>query len=111
MKVCIINQGLRHEKRYQIMQRDSYGFTHVFPGKLFTLEEAQAECQKRGFEVVAVGDIWQCSKTNEQYERMLKAYAEYTKEWSDTHRGAEYEGMSPASFEEWSENEWLEIDE
>lgn len=62
MKVCIIDRELSHEKRYQIMQRDPFGFTHVFPGKLFTLEEAQAECGKRGYEVIAIGDIWQCSE-------------------------------------------------
>lgn len=59
-KVCIIDRELQGEKRYQIMRRDRYGFTHVFPGKLFTLEEAQAECEKYGFEVIAIGDIWQC---------------------------------------------------
>ena len=62
MKVCIIDQRFNHEKRYQIMRRDPYGFTHVFPGKLFTLEEAKAECEKQGYEVIAIGDIWQCSE-------------------------------------------------
>ena len=60
MEVCIIDRELQGENRYQIMRRDTYGFTHVFPGKLFTLEEAQAECEKNGFEVIAIGDIWQC---------------------------------------------------
>ena len=59
-KVCIIDRCLCIEQHYQIMRRDRYGFSHVFPGKLFTLEEAQAECKKQGFEVVAIGDIWQC---------------------------------------------------
>lgn len=59
-KVCIIDRELQVENRYQIMRRDAYGFTHVFPGKLFTLEEAQAQCEKNGFEVIAIGDIWQC---------------------------------------------------
>lgn len=61
-KVCIIDQQLKGDKHYQIMRRDRYGFAHVFPGKLFTLEEAQAECEKNGFEVIAIGDIWQCCK-------------------------------------------------
>ena len=45
-KVCIMDQQLKGDKHYQIMRRDRYGFAHVFPGKLFTLEEAQAECEK-----------------------------------------------------------------
>ena len=62
MKVCIIDRELKTEKRYQIMKRVPYGFAHVYAGKLFTLEEAQAECEKQGFEVIATGDVWQCSE-------------------------------------------------
>ena len=38
------------------------GYYHVFPGVLFTLDEARNECRERGFNVVAVGDIWQCAE-------------------------------------------------
>ena len=57
MEVCIIDIG---RYGYQIMTRARYGFNHVFPGKLFTMEEAIEVCNTNGFTIVAVGDIWQC---------------------------------------------------
>ena len=60
MDVCIVHTIERKERGWQIMRRISYGFNHVFPGVLFTLDEARNVCRERGFNVVAVGDIWQC---------------------------------------------------
>lgn len=47
---------------YQIMGRQYAGFWHIFPGQLFTLEEAKAKCEEIGATVVAVGDEWECLK-------------------------------------------------
>ena len=47
---------------YQIMGRLDVGFWHIFPGQLFTLEEAKAKCEEIGATVVAVGDEWECLK-------------------------------------------------
>lgn len=62
MEVCIIDQEFRHPQRYQIMVRARHGFYHVFPGQLFTLEGAQEVCKQNGYEVVAIGNNWQCLK-------------------------------------------------
>ena len=60
MQVYIINQELRHAKRYQIMTKCGTGFNHVFPGKLFTLEEAEHICDQNGYTVIMTGNMWQC---------------------------------------------------
>lgn len=60
MNVCIIKQT-HHEKGYQIMIEDRFGFNHVYPGKLFTLEEAKQICKENNFNIAAIGDIWQCT--------------------------------------------------
>ena len=60
MDVCIVHTIERKERGWQVMKRISYGFNHVFPGVLFTLDEAWNVCRERGFNVVAVGDLWQC---------------------------------------------------
>ena len=60
MDVCIVHTIERKERGWQVMKRISYGFNHVFPGVLFTLDEARNVCRERGFNVVAVGDLWQC---------------------------------------------------
>ena len=41
MNVVIINRELNRDKQYQIMQQSSYGFDHVIPGNLFTLDQAK----------------------------------------------------------------------
>jgi hypothetical protein len=61
MNVSIIKQSFNHGKCYQIMVEVTHGFNHVFPGKLFTLEEAKTICSANGFTVVSIGDIWQCA--------------------------------------------------
>ena len=60
MKVCIIDTERPHEKRYQIMAMDSYGFNHIYPGKMFYLEQAKEICKINNFKVIAVGNMWQC---------------------------------------------------
>ena len=62
MDVCVINQELRRPKTYQVMVRVRCGFNHVCPGKLFTLEEAEEYCRDNGYNVVAVGTLWECLK-------------------------------------------------
>lgn len=52
----------RPSGEYQIMGRQYAGFWHIFPGQLFTLEEAKAKCEEIGATVVAVGDEWECLK-------------------------------------------------
>lgn len=47
---------------YQIMGRQYAGYWHIFPGQLFTLEDAKAKCEEIGATVVAVGDEWECLK-------------------------------------------------
>ena len=51
MEVCIVNTvgRLKNGKGWQIMRRAGSGYNHVFPGVLYTMEEA-----------VNVGDFWQC---------------------------------------------------
>lgn len=62
MKVCIINTERTHGKRYQIMSRDDYGFTHIYPGKLFDLEQAIDICNKNNFNILNIGTMWECLK-------------------------------------------------
>ena len=60
MNVSIIKQT-HHEKGYQIMIEKANCFYHVYPGKLFTLEEAKQICSTNNYNVVSIGDIWQCA--------------------------------------------------
>lgn len=62
MNVCIVDQNLRREARFQIMINRNDTFYHVFPGKLFTLEAAKQICNDNGYNIIAIGDIWQCLK-------------------------------------------------
>ena len=62
MQVVIIDRELNRDKKYQIMTNDGYGYNHVFPGKLFTLERAKTICNENNFEVVKIGNIWECLK-------------------------------------------------
>lgn len=62
MDVVIINRELNRDKQYQIMQQNSYGFDHVIPGNLFTLEQAKAICKENNYNIVAIGTIWECIK-------------------------------------------------
>lgn len=48
----------RFEKRFQIMERQSSGLFHIFPGKLWNLEEAVKICQKNNWKILAIGDFW-----------------------------------------------------
>lgn len=60
MNVSIINQEFNHPKRYQIMMADGFGFRHVFPGKLFTLEQAQTICKENNFTIDKIGTFYKC---------------------------------------------------
>lgn len=62
MKVVIINRELNRDKQYQIMYQSGCGFNHVYPGNLFTLNEATTLCKENNLEVTAIGTIWQCIK-------------------------------------------------
>ena len=35
-------------------------FEHVYPGKLFTLNDAINICGKNNYEIKAIGTMWQC---------------------------------------------------
>lgn len=61
MNVFIINTERNHEKRYQIMTAAQHGFNHVYPGKLFTLNQAIKIAGENNFNIAAIGNIWQCS--------------------------------------------------
>jgi hypothetical protein len=61
MQVFIIDQGFNHSKRFQIMTQKAGCFYHVYPGKLFTLEGAKAQCSANGYTVEKIGSIWQCA--------------------------------------------------
>lgn len=58
--VYIINQELHQEKQYQIMIKHGNDFCHVYPGKLFTLSEAEQVCKNNNFNVIKTGSIWAC---------------------------------------------------
>ena len=60
MNVFIINQELNHKKQYQIMTAAGSGFYHVFPGKLFTLDQAKTICKENNFNIIKTGTIYQC---------------------------------------------------
>lgn len=62
MDVCIVHMIEHKNRGWQIMRRTWCGFYHVFPGVLFTIDEARNECRERGFNVIAVGDMWQCAE-------------------------------------------------
>ena len=62
MEVCIINtvERFRNSKGWQIMKRSGSGYYHVFPGKMFTLDDAKKECAKNDFVIIAIGNFWKC---------------------------------------------------
>lgn len=62
MEVCIVNnvERLKNGKGWQIMNRCGSGYDHVFPGKMFTLDDAKKECAKNNFTIIAIGDYWEC---------------------------------------------------
>ena len=60
MDVCIVHTIEWLDKGYQIMRRANSGFYHVRPSVLFTLDEAKAECEKCNYNVIAVGNMWEC---------------------------------------------------
>lgn len=62
MNVCIVEQGLRKEARFQIMINRNDTFYHVYPGKLYTMEAAKEICKNNGYNIIAIGDIWHCVK-------------------------------------------------
>ena len=60
MNVCIIDTG-QHEKHYQLMYPAVCGFNHIYPGKLFTLDEAQQLCTSNGYTILKIGTLYQCA--------------------------------------------------
>ena len=60
MKNCIINTERNNEKRYQIMRNSGALFEHLYPGQLFTLEQAKEICKQNDIEVHAIGTMWEC---------------------------------------------------
>lgn len=61
MEACIVNMvsQLKNGRGWQIMERAGSGYSHMFPGELYTREEAVNICNNKGFQVVAIGDFWQ----------------------------------------------------
>ena len=62
MNVVIIDRELNRERKYQIMIPVLNGFNHVYPGKLFTLEQAKQICNTNNYNIIAIGNTWQCLK-------------------------------------------------
>ena len=60
MQVCIINTERNHQKRYQIMVNTGTLFEHIYPGKLFTLNDAIKICGENNYEIKAIGTMWHC---------------------------------------------------
>ena len=60
MNVYIINTGRQNDNRYQIMTGGNGMFCHLYPGKLFTLEQATAICRENNYNVIKVGSMWEC---------------------------------------------------
>jgi hypothetical protein len=61
MNVYIINTKINHIKRYQIMTATQTGFNHVYPGKMFSLNDAIKLCGENDWTINAIGDIWHCT--------------------------------------------------
>lgn len=64
MQVCVVNTvtHLKNGRGWQVMRRVGSGYNHIFPGILYTLEEAVDVCNGNNYQIVAVGDFWQCLK-------------------------------------------------
>ena len=60
MQVFIIDQQFNHLKRFQIMTKQNNTLFHVFPGQLFTLEQAKTICKENNFTIIKIGTIYQC---------------------------------------------------
>ena len=58
MDVCIVHTIERKERGWQVMKRISYGFNHVFPGVLFTLDEARRQGNVVLWEEEKPGEWW-----------------------------------------------------
>lgn len=61
MRVCIVNTvaRLKNGRGWQVMRRVSCGLAHV-EHELVTLEEAITYCNENNYQIIAVGDFWQC---------------------------------------------------
>ena len=60
MRVCIVDTERSRPRQYQIMVNTGTLFEHVFPGKLFTLNEAIKICEQNSYEIQAIGSMWHC---------------------------------------------------
>ena len=60
MQVCIIDTERNRPERYQVMENVGTAFLHLCPGKLFTLADAENYCREKGYQVKAIGTMWQC---------------------------------------------------
>ena len=60
MQVCIVNTERNHQRRYQIMVNNGTLFEHLYPSKLFSLEDAKSICKQNNYEIKAIGTMWQC---------------------------------------------------
>ena len=67
--VCIIERRNFRPRaaRYQVMYPVACSYNHVWPGHLFTLEDAQAFCREHDLEILATGDEWELA-TGDEWE-------------------------------------------
>lgn len=60
MNVFIIDTERQNSNRYQIMSGGNGMFEHLYPAKLFTLEQATTICKENNYHIVKIGTMWQC---------------------------------------------------
>ena len=56
----LTNYRGRKDRRYLLMQRTASrnGLVHITPGKLYTLQAAEAVAKENGWKIVAIGDFY-----------------------------------------------------
>lgn len=60
MDIYIIDTERQNDNKYQIMQGSNGMFFHLFPGKLFTLEQAKNICKENNYNILKIGTMWEC---------------------------------------------------
>lgn len=60
MEACIVHTIEYLEEGWQLMTRFKTGYNHVYDCNLRTLAECQDIATAQGWDVVAIGNFWQC---------------------------------------------------
>ena len=81
---------------------DDTSFEKIDDGPITYLEKEMGRLEQDG---IVLKD---CFISDDDEDDRWQAYLNYLVDWVFDHQGDEFEGMTPASFEEWIDNEYRE---